>query len=126
MILEILPYLLVFGSSAWVLYDARNLGIRRNPQQSFFSLGPTGWFIWCILLWAVAFPAYLMRRRRRLREIAAATDAPAPERVQGPPIESLEPMAQLAALADELSDGLITEDEFQERKRALVRRMQES
>ena len=53
-----LPYLVVLASSLWVLQDARSLGITRRTGAGFFNMGPISWFLSCLLLWAVAFPAY--------------------------------------------------------------------
>ena len=117
--IDFLPYLLVLGSSVWVYVDARNLGIRKTRGGGFFNMGPLGWCLSCLLLWAVAFPAYMFQRRKHLRAVSAP-----------PPPASTEPqegdlMSQLGTLADLYSQGQLTEDEFRTRKRALVHRMQE-
>ena len=117
--IDVLPYLLVLGTSVWVYVDARNLGIHKTSGGGFFNMGPLGWCLSCLLLWAVAFPAYLLRRRKHLRAMSAP---PLPDRAE--PKDS-DLMSQLGTLADLYSDGQLTEDEFRMRKRALVHRMQE-
>jgi hypothetical protein len=43
--------------------DAKRLGVRRGVPKGFLSMGPLAWFFACFLLWIVALPAYLVKRR---------------------------------------------------------------
>jgi hypothetical protein len=54
--------LLVVGTSIWVLADASNIGARRGLVPGSCDYGPGGWFLICLLLWIVGFPAYLITR----------------------------------------------------------------
>ena len=116
-VINLLPYLVVLASSLWVLQDARSLGIARRKGPGFFNMGPLSWFACCLLLWAVAFPAYLITRRRYKRAASAAPAA-------GPHQES-DLISQLGALADLHSQGAVTDEEFQAKKKSLVREMLE-
>jgi hypothetical protein len=117
-LIDFLPYLVVLASSLWVLRDARSLRITRRTGQGFFTMGPVSWFLSCLLLWAVAFPAYIIMRRRYMRAASAATP-PA-----GLPQEQ-DLISQLAALADLHSQGVVTDEEFQAKKKVVVREMLE-
>jgi hypothetical protein len=55
-------WLLIIGTSIWVFTDARRLGVRRGHVKGFLDMGPGGWLAACLLLWLVAFPAYLAMR----------------------------------------------------------------
>jgi hypothetical protein len=115
--INLLPPLVVLGTSVLVLLDSRTIGIAKGQVNGFFNMGPTGWFFSCLLCWIVAFPAYLVVRRAHKR--ATTT---------GRPIGSNQGMdltAQLGALADLYSQGLLTEEEFQAQKKQLVHRMLE-
>jgi hypothetical protein len=58
-------WLVVIGTSIWVLVDASNLGVRSGALGGgFVDIGVVGWFVCCLLLWIVAFPAYLITRPR--------------------------------------------------------------
>jgi len=81
-------------------------------------MGPTGWFFSCLLCWIVAFPAYLVKRREYLKLSVEAVQPP-------PVVAPSDLMSQLSALADLYQQGLLTEDEFQAKKKQLVHRMLE-
>lgn len=53
-------YLIVFGTSCWVLIDAQNT--ERGRVQGFLDMSPWGWFFGCLLLWIIIFPCYLATR----------------------------------------------------------------
>ncbi len=54
--------ILILGSTIWVLIDAQTIGIKRGQIKGFFGMGPWGWFIACLLIWIIAFPAYIAKR----------------------------------------------------------------
>ena len=116
--LNLLPSLIVLVTSVWVLVDSRAIGVAKGQIKGFFNMGPTGWFISCLLCWIVAFPAYLVKRREYQRAAVAAVTAG--------PVDSgqeLDLMSQLGALADHYSQGRLTEADFQAKKKQLVQRM---
>ncbi len=120
--IELLPLSIVCGTSLWVLIDARSIGIKKGTTRGFFNMGPIGWFFACLLCWIAAFPAYLVKRREHTR--AALTAVSASEPVTAEPSHA-DFMSQLGALADRSSQGLLTDEEFQAQKKALVHRMLE-
>jgi hypothetical protein len=65
--MELLMSALVIGTSVWVAVDASNLCVRRGSLGGgFLDIGVAGWFFACLLLWIVAFPAYLVVRPRHV------------------------------------------------------------
>ena len=54
--------LLVFGTSIWVLFDAKSIGVRKGQIEGIANMGPWGWFFVCLLLWIIGFPVYLAKR----------------------------------------------------------------
>ena len=61
--MESLVFLIIVGTSLWVAYDAEKKGAKSGRLGGgFFDMGPIGWLFACLLLWIVAFPAYLVKR----------------------------------------------------------------
>lgn len=58
----IIPWLIVVGSSIWVLIDAKAIGVKMGQIKGIANNGPVGWFIVCLLLWIIGFPLYLAKR----------------------------------------------------------------
>jgi hypothetical protein len=56
-----LPSIFIVGSSLWVWLDARAKGLH-GQRRGVFDMGPFAWFLCCLVLWVVAFPAYLAVR----------------------------------------------------------------
>ena len=54
--------IMILATSIWVFFDARKIGVKEDMMTGLFSLGPGGWAICCLLLWIIAFPAYLIKR----------------------------------------------------------------
>lgn len=113
--MDLLPITVVFGTSLWVLIDARNIGIKKGSTTGFFNMGPTGWFVACLLCWIAAFPMYLVKRREHLLTLAA------PE--QAGSTEDTDFVSQLVALTDLSTQGLLTAEEFRTKRLALVSRV---
>jgi len=55
-------WLIVIVSSIWVYFDAKSIGARKDLVPGFFNLGPVGWALCSLLIWIIAFPAYLIKR----------------------------------------------------------------
>lgn len=53
---------IVPGTSIWVLIDAQTIGVKKKAGSGLFNMGPLGWFISCLLVWIIAFPAYIAKR----------------------------------------------------------------
>ena len=104
---------MVIGTSLWVLFDSVSIGVKKGGIKGFFDMGPAGWFFSCLLLWIVAFPVYLAKRNEYKQ--AAAVDT----------MSALEPdiPSQISKLAELRAQGILTEEEFQTKKRELLARM---
>ena len=57
-----LIFIVVIGTSIWVLFDAKAIGIKKGQIKGLANMGPVGWFFTCLLLWIIAFPIYLAKR----------------------------------------------------------------
>jgi hypothetical protein len=117
--IDLLPFSVVFGTSVWVLIDSRNIGIKKGTTTGFFNMGPTGWFLACLLCWIAAFPVYLIKRREHLLAVAAAggkADSPHGS------TNDADFVSQLEALTDQSTRGLLTPDEFRAQRLALAAR----
>jgi len=131
--IDLLPFSVVFGTSVWVLIDSRNIGIKKGTTKGFFNMGPTGWFLACLLCWIAAFPIYLIKRREHLLAVAAGEDhggTPGNSRGgahRGAQSGGDDPdfVAQLDALTDQSTRGLVTADEFRTQRLALAARVLE-
>lgn len=55
---------LIMGTSIWVFFDARSIGVQKGQVNGFFNMGPVGWAFSCLLLWVLAFPVYLTKRAK--------------------------------------------------------------
>jgi hypothetical protein len=115
--MDLLPITVVFGTSLWVLIDSRNIGIKKGSTTGFFNMGPTGWFVACLLCWIAAFPMYLVKRREHLLTLATTEQAGS--------TESTDFVSQLGALTDLSTQGVLTAEEFRTKRLALVARMLE-
>ena len=62
MAIEDIVKLVMLGTSIWVFFDAKKIGIKRGQVKGLAGMGPWGWFLSCILLWIIAFPFYLAKR----------------------------------------------------------------
>jgi hypothetical protein len=54
--------LVILGTSVWVLFDARSIGVKKGMVKGLANMGPWGWFFVTLFLWIVGFPAYLAMR----------------------------------------------------------------
>ena len=65
--MQLLVAMMVIVTSIWVLVDSKKLGVKAGSIGGFFDMGPVAWFISCLLLWIIAFPAYLAKRSKYQR-----------------------------------------------------------
>jgi hypothetical protein len=56
-------FLVVIGTSIWVLFDAKSIGIQKGQIKGVLDMDAFGWFFCCLLLWIVAFPIYIAKRQ---------------------------------------------------------------
>lgn len=125
--MEIVILLMVIGTSVWVYFDATKIGVKKTGEKAkdfkfHVDMGPVGWMVCCLLLWIVAFPAYLILRPQFLTKFQPVRPpAPAPaaalSAVAQPPPDFDEQLRKLAKLK---SEGLISDEEFNAKKKALL------
>lgn len=60
--MDVIIMLVILGTSIWVFFDARAIGVRKGQVKGLANMGPWGWFFVCLLLWIIGFPAYLATR----------------------------------------------------------------
>jgi len=60
--MEALIFIVVLGTSIWVLVDTKIIGVKKGQLKGMADLGPWGWFFVCLLLWIIGFPFYLAKR----------------------------------------------------------------
>lgn len=114
-------WVIVIVSAVWVLFDAKNIGVRKGLIPGMGNIGPWGWFFVTLLFWIVGFPMYLYYRGKFKLAIAgeASVNAPNSGSVNSNKAESMaiEDLEKLAALKEK---GLITEAEFEAKKKQLL------
>jgi hypothetical protein len=111
-------WVVVIASAIWVYVDAKNIGVRKGLIKGFFDMGAGTWCAVTLLLWIVGFPAYLVKRGSLKAAVAAQAGSSAAAGVSAP-VEnrSLEGLEKLADLRDR---GVLTADEFDQKKRQLL------
>lgn len=60
--METIFIIFVIGSSIWVYFDAKTIGVKKGQIDGLLNMGPVGWFFITLLLWIVGFPAWLATR----------------------------------------------------------------
>ncbi|WP_181297007.1 hypothetical protein [Pseudomonas sp. Q2-TVG4-2] len=55
--------LVVAASAVWVYMDATSNGIGKTEGKGFINLSAGAWGVLTLLLWIIAFPVYLIKRR---------------------------------------------------------------
>ena len=113
--------LIVIGSSIWVFFDARSIGVKKSNEKAQtgkvqMDMGPTGWAVCTLLLWIIAFPIYLYKRPGFKKRFQPASIAASPIPVSQP--QDFD--QQLRRLAKLKEDGIISAEEFEQKKKALL------
>ncbi len=111
--------LIVIGSTIWVVVDSKKNQIPTYGEAYTLNTGALTWFIGCVLLWICAFPLYLYRRQKFLNQ---RRPKPAPIVAPVPAVSNLPASLEqeLRTLAKLKADGIISEDEFQQKKCQLL------
>ncbi len=116
--ITVIVFLVVLGTSIWVYSDAKAIGVKKGQLKGACDMGPAGWAIACLLLWIVGFPIYLAKRPE-LKRINGKGGTPV-----APPMAATAPAPdfdeQLRKLAKLKQEGVISEDEFNQKKKALL------
>ena len=119
-----LAFLVVVGTTVWVWIDSRNIGIKKGSTKGIFNMGPTGWFLACLLCWIVAFPVYVIKRREHLLTVADGSERSSGHGA-GSGSANADFGAQLEALTEQSSRGQLSADEFRTQRLALAERVLE-
>jgi hypothetical protein len=122
---SILVLLVVLGTSVWVYFDATKIGLRKTGEKAktgkfHVDMGPVGWMVCCLLLWIVAFPAYILLRPGYTRKFQPVRESasPIPCSPQANQLRDFD--EQLRKLAKLKSEGLVSEEEFGLKKKELL------
>jgi hypothetical protein len=115
-------WIIILVSAIWVLFDAKNIGVKMGLIPGMGNIGPWGWFFVTLLLWIVGFPMYLYYRGKFKLAVAGESSAVSvpisgsakSNRSESMAIEDLEKLASLK------EKGLITEGEFEAKKKQLL------
>lgn len=60
--MDVFILLVIIGTSIWVFFDAKSIGLKKGQVKGLADLGPGGWLVGSLLLWIVVFPLYLVKR----------------------------------------------------------------
>ena len=118
-------FLVVVGTTVWVWIDSRNIGIKKGSTKGFFNMGPTGWFLACLLCWIVAFPVYVIKRREHLLTVADGSERSSGHGAGSGSTADADFGAQLETLTEQSSRGQLSADEFRTQRLALAERVLE-
>jgi len=111
----------IVGTSLWVYFDAKWIGVYRTGKprrvlQLSLDMEPVDWLISCVLLWVVAFPAYLIKRPKFIKKFHQTRSNFTP-----PPVEPVEYFYdQLRNLSKLRQQGLITDKEFNMKRKEVL------
>ncbi len=102
--------LVVIGTSFWVLFDAKSIGVKKGQIKGIANMGPWGWFFVCLFLWIIGFPIYLAKRGEF-------------KRINSSQLSEIgnDSLSKLEKLAEMKDKGIITEEEFSTQKQALLK-----
>jgi hypothetical protein len=104
--------IIVLGTTIWLTYDASTNKISITQKPYSINNGALAWCLSAILLWIATFPYYLVRRSQVLRERRGGmTSASAPVQDIG---------SQLSTLARLKEQGLISESDYEQKKKQLL------
>lgn len=110
----------IIGTSLWVYFDAKWIGVYRTGEphklwQLSLDMEPVDWLISCVLLWGVAFPAYLVKRPGFIKRFHKKRTR------STPPTEPVEYFyEQLRTLSKLRQQGLITDKEFSLKRKEVL------
>lgn len=98
--------IVVSVTTVWVAVDSSQHKIPISGDDYNLNTGALAWFLSCVVLWIATFPYYLVRRSQFMAAPARPSTGVAAE------------IRELKALLD---DGAITQDEFDAKKRELLK-----
>jgi hypothetical protein len=127
-LMENLIWLLIIGTSIWMAFDASKIGYDKKDVKGIAGMGPAGWLFAGLLLWIITFPLYLASRNK-LKEAAARKMGN--QRVDGTqggsagtvPSDNPDPLVAIKKLGELMEAGMITEQEYENKKAKLLDRV---
>lgn len=60
--MDVFISLIILGTSVWIFFDAKSIGVKKGQVKGLADLGPGGWLVGSLLLWIIVFPMYLFKR----------------------------------------------------------------
>jgi hypothetical protein len=75
--MDLIMFVVVLGTSIWVLFDAKSNGVRKGLVSGLADMSPGGWCAACLLLWIIVFPLYLVKRGQLKQAAQSAQPTPA-------------------------------------------------
>jgi hypothetical protein len=113
-----LVLLVIIGSSIWVAVDASQLGARPGALRSpMLDMTPTIWFFCCLLVWIIAFPAYVAGARPKLRAAKELRERPLVAPISGGKASLTEELERVHQLH---LQGVLSAEEFESAKQRLL------
>lgn len=107
--------LVVISTGIWVYFDAWSIGTKMGQAKGTVQMNAISWLLGCLLLWIVAFPMYLIKRGKFKRIIEQQQIASnQPQQSSGSALEQIEKLATMK------EKGIITEAEFNAKKKSLL------
>jgi hypothetical protein len=107
--MEGIIFLIVIGTSIWVVVDAKTIGVKKGQIKGMGDMGPWTWFFACLLLWIVGFPFYLAKRGE-FKRVNSGQSASV----------NNDSLSQIEKLAEMKEKGILTAEEFDGKKRELL------
>jgi hypothetical protein len=68
MFLTYAVFAIVILTSVWAGFDSHRLQISSSKKPYTWNNGFLAWLVCCLMIWIIAFPAYLFKRAKTLRE----------------------------------------------------------
>ena len=132
----------VILSSIWVFFDAKSIGVKKDLTNGMFAMSAGMWFLACLFLWIISFPAYLIKRgefkrlaqargvtsgqstqadiRIRTQHVSPQTQSTTSGQSEHPHSASSTAIDDLHRLADLLQKGVLSREEFDAKKKQLL------
>lgn len=111
--------LTIVGTSIWVFTDSKRVGTKRTGK--FTDIGPTGWLLCCLFFWILAFPLYWCLRPGFIRRFQASSQTPQQNTQPNAVRTGLPDYEQeLRKLAKLMNDGIISAEDYEQKKKALL------
>jgi len=107
--MEGIIFLIVIGTSIWVVVDAKTIGVKKGQIKGMGDMGPWTWFFACLLFWIVCFPFYLAKRGEFKRVNSGQSNS-----------VNNDSLSQIEKLAEMKEKGILTAEEFDSKKRELL------